>query len=412
MAKKNKNPAIRFKGFTEDWEEKVLGDFGKVAMNKRIFKYQTSEVEEIPFFKIGSFGSIPDAFISRKLFEEYKNKYPYPKCGDILISASGSIGRIVEYLGKDEYFQDSNIVWLDHNGTISNQFLKQYYSIIKWNSLEGGTIKRLYNKSILSTKISTPSPTEQKKIGAFFQNLDKLITVHQKKYDKLVILKKAMLEKMFPKNGDVVPEIRFKGFTEDWKRKELKKIASNISDGNWIESNHIFEEGEYRIIQTGNLGLGRFLDKSNHAKYFHQKDFDEVRGNEIFPDDILISRLAEPAGRTIILPSTGYRMVTAVDVTIIRPDDNSFDAYFLMTQLNTTNILKVINENVSGTSHKRISRKKLEKTKLIFPTAEEQQKIGEYFKDLDNQVSLHKTQLDKLNNIKNACFSKIFVSQE
>src|SRR5688500_433804 len=103
MAKQtnNKVPKIRFKGFEREWEEKTLGALGHVAMNKRIFKHETSEVGDIPFFKIGSFGGVPDSFISRELFEDYKKRYPYPLKGDLLISASGSIGKIVEYKGRD-----------------------------------------------------------------------------------------------------------------------------------------------------------------------------------------------------------------------------------------------------------------------------------------------------------------------
>lgn len=150
-------------------------------MNKRIFKNQTSENGEIPFYKIGTFGGTPDAFISRELFEEYKMKYPYPLKGDLLISASGSIGRVVEYNGEDAYFQDSNIVWLNHGNKLNNSFLKQVYLVIKWKGTEGSTIKRLYNKNILATKISVPSIAEQEKIGAFFQQLDNLIALHQRK---------------------------------------------------------------------------------------------------------------------------------------------------------------------------------------------------------------------------------------
>ena len=101
--KVSKVPQIRFKGFGGDWEEKTLRALGRVAMNKRVFKHQTSETGDVPFFKIGTFGKEPDSFISRKLFDEYKSKFPYPLKGDLLISASGSIGRIVEYSGKDEY---------------------------------------------------------------------------------------------------------------------------------------------------------------------------------------------------------------------------------------------------------------------------------------------------------------------
>ena len=192
-----KVPEIRFPGFTEDWEQRKLGDLGSVAMNKRIFKDQTSDNGEVPFFKIGTFGSHPDAFISRELFEEYKSKYPYPEVGDILISASGSIGRTVVYQGEDEYFQDSNIVWLKHNGRLDNKFLQQFYSIVKWQGLEGSTIKRLYNKNILDTNISVPTLDEQNKLGAFFEQLDDTIALQQRKLDLLKETKKGFLQKMF-----------------------------------------------------------------------------------------------------------------------------------------------------------------------------------------------------------------------
>ena len=180
MTKKTDTPAIRFKGFSDTWEQRKLGEIGSVSMCRRIFKEQTSETGDIPFYKIGTFGADPDAFISRELFEEYKSKYPYPQKGDILISASGSIGRTVEFAGNNEYFQDSNIVWLNHDERLSNPFLKCFYSVVKWAGIEGSTIKRLYNDNILNTVICMPSVPEQKRIGLFFENLDHLITLHQR----------------------------------------------------------------------------------------------------------------------------------------------------------------------------------------------------------------------------------------
>ena len=165
-------------------------------MCKRVFKEQTSEIGEIPFYKIGTFGGEPDAFISKDLFNEYKSKYSYPNNGDILISASGSIGRTVEFTGKNEYFQDSNIVWLEHGNEIDNRFLKVLYSVVEW-SCEGSTIKRLYNDNFLKTKFMLPKIEEQIKIGEYFQLLDHLITLHQKKCDQLKNLKKFMLQNMF-----------------------------------------------------------------------------------------------------------------------------------------------------------------------------------------------------------------------
>ena len=191
-----KVPEIRFDGFTYDWEQRKFEDVGSVAMCKRIFKEQTSDEGEVPFYKIGTFGSEPDAFISRELFNEYKTKYPYPNKGDILISASGSIGRTVEFTGRDEYFQDSNIVWLKHGNEIDNSFLKVLYSVIEW-SCEGSTIKRLYNDNFLKTEFMLPKIDEQIKIGNYFSNLDHLITLHQRKCDELKKMKKYMLQNMF-----------------------------------------------------------------------------------------------------------------------------------------------------------------------------------------------------------------------
>ncbi|MYV08303.1 restriction endonuclease subunit S, partial [Lactobacillus salivarius] len=153
-------------------------------MNKRIFKDETSTIGEIPFYKIGTFGGKADAFITRKKYEEYKKKYPYPQKGNLLISASGSIGRIIEYNGEEAYYQDSNIVWLDHDNTILDVFLKPTYEIIKWDGIEGTTIKRLYNKNILNTVIYKPNIDEQRKIGKLFIILNNTVQLHERKCEE------------------------------------------------------------------------------------------------------------------------------------------------------------------------------------------------------------------------------------
>lgn len=179
MAEKINVPEIRFAGFVDPWEQRKLGEFGSVAMCKRIYKEQTSEQGDVPFFKIGTFGTDPDAFISNELFEYFKRTYPYPTPGTLLISAAGSIGRVVEYQGEKAYFQDSNIVWLEHDHRLNDTFLKPLYSQIEWG-LEGSTIKRLYNKDLLSAEVTIPGSGEQKEIGRFFAKLDDLITLHQR----------------------------------------------------------------------------------------------------------------------------------------------------------------------------------------------------------------------------------------
>lgn len=180
-----------------DWEEKTLGDVGTVAMCKRVFKEQTSAVGDVPFFKIGTFGGTPDAYISRSLFNELKSKYPYPKVGTILLSASGTIGRQVVYNGEDAYYQDSNIVWLEHDDTVLDSYLRQFYAVVKWQGLEGSTIKRLYNKTILDTPFCHPSLPEQRKIANCLSSLDDVIVKAKAELTKWQELKKGLLQQIF-----------------------------------------------------------------------------------------------------------------------------------------------------------------------------------------------------------------------
>ncbi|MDG3060942.1 restriction endonuclease subunit S [Lacticaseibacillus sp. BCRC 81376] len=189
--------SMRFKGYSDPWEKRKLGDLGQVAMNKRIYKDQTSSTGDVPFYKIGTFGKEADSFISRELFEKYKKMYPFPEAGDILISASGSIGRKLVYDGEDAYFQDSNIIWIKHDERLANSFLNQFLSIVHWNGTEGTTIKRLYNKNVLTTKINIPSRKEQDTIGSCLTIFDNLIAATQSKLSGLESLKKALLQGLF-----------------------------------------------------------------------------------------------------------------------------------------------------------------------------------------------------------------------
>ena len=142
------------------------------------------------------------------------------------MSASGTIGRIVEYKGEEAFFQDSNIVWLSHDKSVSNSFLKVLYPTVKWDGIEGSTIQRLYNDNFLRTSFMMPSLEEQERLGQFFGRLDNLITLHQRKYEQLKTVKQSMLKKMFPKDGCDVPEIRFSGFTDAWEQRKFGDVGS------------------------------------------------------------------------------------------------------------------------------------------------------------------------------------------
>lgn len=179
------------------WEGKKLGDVGTVLMCKRVFKEQTDDEGDIPFYKIGTFGGTPDAYISQELFDELKAKYSYPKKGNILLSAAGTIGRAVVYNGEDAYYQDSNIVWLDHDETLSDEYLFQFYSMTSWDNLEGGTVKRLYNGILLDKDIGIPCLEEQHLIADFLSDFDEAIAAAKKELELWKELKKGLLQQMF-----------------------------------------------------------------------------------------------------------------------------------------------------------------------------------------------------------------------
>lgn len=169
-----RNKLLTFSGNEKAKIVKIsLGDIGPICMCKRILKSQTNTVEGVPFYKIGTFGKKADAYISKETFDEYRSKYSFPKKGDVLISAAGTIGRTVVYDGKPAYFQDSNIVWIDNNeSVILNSYLRYCYELKPWKASEGGTIPRLYNDNIAKAVIAVPSIEEQKRVVSILDRFD------------------------------------------------------------------------------------------------------------------------------------------------------------------------------------------------------------------------------------------------
>ena len=175
-----------------------LGAVGKVRMCKRIMKAETSDEGEIPFYKIGTFGGQADAYITRKKFEEYKKNYPYPKKGDVLISAAGTIGKTVIFDGSDSYFQDSNIVWVANDEKILlNIWLLHFYATNPWQITRGGTIQRLYNAGIENILVPVPPLELQEKFAAYVANCEALKESAQSRREKLIREREELVRKYF-----------------------------------------------------------------------------------------------------------------------------------------------------------------------------------------------------------------------
>ena len=389
MTEERKAPAIRFKEFLDDvWKKRKLGDLGSVEMCKRIFKEETSENFEIPFFKIGTFGGKADTYITRKKFEEYKAKYPYPNKGDLLISASGSIGRVVEYSGQEEYYQDSNIVWLNHSGKIENSFLKQFYSIVTWSGIEGTTIKRLYNKNILETKISLPTPPEQRAIGNFFQDLDKLITLQQRKLEVLTEQKKTYLKLLSPAKGQKKPVLRFAGFEDEWKEVKVSDIF-RVTRGQVLATTEISEEKtdthKYPVYssQTKNEGLLGYYDK--------------------YLFETAITWTTDGANAGTVNYREGKFYSTNVNGVLL--SDEGFANKVIAEILNNEAW-----KYVSKVGNPKLMNNVMSEISLVIPNDfREISILSSLFQDLDKFIALQQRTLDKLQNMKKALLEQMMM---
>ena len=371
-------------------------------MCKRIFKEQTSDEGEVPFYKIGTFGGEPDAFISRKLFDEYKTKYPYPHKGDILISASGSIGRTIEFTGKDEYFQDSNIVWLKHENEIDNNFLKVLYSIVEW-SCEGSTIKRLYNDNFLKTEFMLPQIDEQIKLGDYFANLDNLITLHQRKCDETKKLKKFMLQKMFPKKDAKKPEIRFAGFTNDWEQRKLNEYlqVSKVKnkDAAFSKEDVLSVSGDYGIVNQIEF-QGRSFAGVSVAAYGVVET-----GDVVYTKSPLKSN---PYG--IIKTNKGKTGIVSTLYAVYKPLNNvhsEFVQIYFEQDARMNNYMHSL-VNKGAKNDMKVSDENALKGEVFFPSKDEQIKISKYFGKIDHLITLHQRKCDELKEFKKYMLQNMF----
>ena len=399
-----KIPKIRFRHFSDDWKSDKLGKLGTVAMNKRIFKEETSEVGEIPFYKIGTFGREPDSFITREKFEEYKSKYPYPEIGDILISASGSIGRTVEYLGEEAYFQDSNIVWLKHDERLDNSFLKQFYSIVKWQGIEGTTIKRLYNKNILETSIALPSISEQSAIGSLSRTFDDLLASYKDNLANYQSLKATMLSKMFPKAGQTVPEIRLDGFEGEWVEKKLKDISKRVTRKNndLVSERALTISAQFGLIDQEEFFQKKIASKDVSGYYLIKKG--EFAYNKSYSTGYPLGAIKRLDKYENGVLSTLYILFKAVDV------DSDYLAHYYESDKWHREVSMCAAEGARNHGLLNIAPADFFNTRLVIPKElEEQQAIGAYFSNLDNLINSYQEKITQLETLKKKLLQDMFI---
>ncbi|NHA45896.1 restriction endonuclease subunit S [Helicobacter pylori] len=372
-----------------NWQKVRLGDIGKPCMCKRVMKHQTTRYGEIPFYKIGTFGNTADAFISKKLFLEYKTKYSFPKKGDILISASGTIGRAVIYDGKPAYFQDSNIVWIDNDETlVKNDFLFYAYSNVKWNT-EHTTILRLYNDNFRNTLIPLPSLDEQIAIANILSDVDHYLYSLDALILKKESVKKALSFELLSQRK------RLKGFNQNWQRVRLGtykyrrgSFPQPYGNPQWYSDNGM------PFVQVYDVGENFKLTQKTK-----QKISKIAQPMSVFvPKNSVIITLQGTIGRVALTQYDCY-----CDRTILIFDNNTLNdvnKYFFVLSLFTK--FEEEKRKADGSIIKTITKQTLKDFEIPLPSLDEQIAIANVLSGLDHEIISLKNKKRQFENIKKA----------
>jgi len=380
----------------EDWEVKTLKDVGEVKMCKRIFNVQTKEQGDIPFYKIGTFGKEADAFISKELYKEFRKKYSFPKVGDILVSAAGTIGRTLIYKGEDGYFQDSNIVWIENNDkVVSNKYLNFIYEVVNYRT-EGGTIQRLYNNIIYSTPIICPPLPEQTAIAKVLSDTDNLLQALEKKIAKKRLIKQgAMQELLKPK--------------EDWVQEILPKVCW-YQEGPGLRNWQFTKKG-MKVINVTNLVNG-YLNLDKTDRHISMQEFEKMYKHfEIDDKDIVMASSGNSYSKVAVVRKQDLRLLMNTSVIRFKPM-NGLDYNYLLIFLKSNLFKDQIDLLITGGAQPNFGPAHLKKIKIPLPsTKEEQTEIATILSDMNIEIENLEKQLAKYKQVKQGLMQNLLTGK-
>ena len=329
--------------------------------------------------------------------------------GDILFARTGaSVGKSYIYRNSDGLvYYAGFLIRARINEEYDEEFVFQNTLTDRYNKYIAVTSQRSGQPGVNAQEyaefeINVPKKEEQTKIGTYFRNLDYLITLHQRKYDKLQIIKKSMLEKMFPQNGSCFPEIRFKGFTDSWEQRKLGELAEIVGGGTPSTSVESYWDGDIDWYAPAEIGEQIYL-KSSQRKITEEGL--NKSSAKVLPVGTVLFTSRAGIGKTAILLKEGC---TNQGFQSIVPNKDKLDSYFIFTR---SEELKRYGETVgAGSTFVEVSGKQMANMELMMPTImDEQQKIGEYFSNLDHLITLHQREVEKLQNIKKSMLETMFV---
>ena len=403
-----------------DWEETYLGNIGPVKMCKRVMKYQTSEKGDIPFYKIGTFGKSPDAYISKDLYHYLKNKYSFPQKGAVLISAAGTIGRTVVYDGKDAFFQDSNIVWLENDESVlTNQYLYYLYQVVEWKTENGGAVSRLYNDNFKITPIAIPSSKkEQQRIANALSGVDTLIANLEKLIAKKKNIKQGAMQQL------LTGKKRLPGFAPakpTYKQTELGKIPTDW-EIIFIKRNYFLKgrigwqglkasefktEGPYLVTGTDFVN-GRV----NWETCYHitEKRYEEDPALHVQLNDLLITKDGT-VGKVAYIDKKPEKVSLNSHLLIIRPLRDFLNNKYLYYVLNSPFFETYFNQVQTGTTMASLSQAKISEFSYPLPSFNEQTAIANVLSDMDAEISAIETKLAKYRTLKTGMMQQLLTGK-
>lgn len=411
---KNNTPAVRFEGFDGEWGAVELQQIADIVGGGTPSTSVTSFWDgDIDWYSPNEIGETAIAKPSNKRITRAglanSSARLLPAHRTVLFTSRASIGHaaILDHPATTNQGFQSFVL---NKGVDTHFFyaLTSKITEIAEQLATGSTFLEVSNKTVREIEVHVPATEEQRAIGELFSDLDALIEQHRAKHENLQQTKTALLQRMFPKDGADEPELRLDGFSRAWGTAELQDLAAKFTDGDWIESKDQ-STGGIRLLQTGNVGVNQFLAKAGSEKWVSESTFHRLRCEEVLPGDILISRLPEPAGRACKVPALPYKMITAVDCTIVRTDSSN-DPDFILAYLSTTEYFDSIRLMLAGGTRQRVSRSNLATILLPTPpTLEEQRAIGEVFSNLDDLIAAETNYITQLTQAKTALLQRMFV---
>ena len=359
-------------------------------MCKRILASQTNTEEGVPFYKIGTIGNAPDAYISKELFDDYKTKYNYPHKGEVMITCAGTVGKCIIYDGKDAYYQDSNIVWIDNSSqSISNSFLYHLLAKVDWRKLNSTTIIRIYNDDLRNLKLSYPQIEEQQKISRLLSFLDERIATQNKIIEDLKKLKSAIIE-------------------EHYRQTEKNEVCvadlgNHFNVGN-LAKDDLSETGKPCIIY-GELftTYGEIISQIESHTNKTEGMILSKKGDLLFPSSTTVDAIS------LIAPS-----VINVDNVILGGDmfgihiSHNYNAQYLSYYFNHI-AKKQLAKFAKGSTIIHLHYTDIEKAKLLLPSLEEQNRMAKCLVALDKKVSVEQDLLSSLTCQKSYLLQQMFI---